>query len=40
MYKDFDAEAILSQIMEVGGIFLEGFRQNEIPQTRQDLWQV
>jgi myo-inositol-1(or 4)-monophosphatase len=35
MYKDFDTEAILVQIKEVGIIFSAEFRQNPIPQTRQ-----
>jgi hypothetical protein len=37
MYKDFDTEAILVQIKEVGVIFSAEFRQNPIPQTRQEF---
>ncbi|WP_031530288.1 inositol monophosphatase family protein [Dyadobacter crusticola] len=37
MYKTLDTKVILAQIKEVGRIFLADFRQNQIPQSHQDL---
>jgi len=37
MYRTLDTKAILAQIREVGEIFTAGFRQDRIPQSRQEF---